>query len=32
MNDAIVMKDYCEDCGQVMWLCICNKGGEDNNE
>jgi len=19
------MKDYCEDCGQVMWLCICEK-------
>lgn len=23
------MKDYCEDCGQVEWLCICKGEGED---
>lgn len=23
------VKDYCEDCGQVEWLCICKGGGDD---
>ena len=24
-NKEKKMTDYCEDCGQVMWLCICEK-------
>ena len=26
---AIEWKDYCEDCGQVEWLCICEREGDE---
>jgi hypothetical protein len=24
------MNDYCDDCGQVEWLCICEREGDSN--
>lgn len=31
MKDVRIVKevtDYCPDCGQVEWLCICKREGE----
>jgi hypothetical protein len=25
------MKDYCDACGQVEWLCICEREGESDD-